>query len=134
LNIAPNGKKFGKSNMKIIFLFISNLLLGCSIDNECFIADSITQIKTINIEGKKHFLYLRVAGMHEKEHFYELYEHIPEFDDCGQTTLMPLSEIHIDPTAGNINKLVVDNNKLSIIYSKNDTQIINFSNIYIEVK
>lgn len=121
-----------KTKFFFVYLLISCLLLSCSIDNDCFVADSIEKVKKISIDSKDHFLYLRTSGFNEKEHFYELYNFAPKFNDCGKSTTPPISDIHIDTTEGYVDKLIIKNNKLEIIYSKNDFKIVDFSNV--EVK
>lgn len=121
--------------IKIIFIYlISFLLLSCSIDNDCFVADSIEKVKKISIDDKDHFLYLRISGFNEKEHFYELYNLVPKFNYCGKSTTTLISDIHIDTTEGYMDKLIIKNYKLEVIYSKGDFKIVDFNNVNVEVK
>lgn len=117
----------------VYFIFIS-LILGCSDNHGCFVAETVTPVKKITITGLDHFLYLRSSGFSEKENFFELYKNKPEFDDCGKASLTPLSEVHIDSSKEMIDKVVIDKHKLTIVYSKEKTQSNNLVNVPVEVK
>jgi hypothetical protein len=56
------------------------------------------------------------------------------FDECGKTDIAPISEVHLDTSEGMLVKLVIDERKLKIIYSKKVSQDTDLSNIPIEVK
>lgn len=118
----------------IIYLLIAVGTLACTDNNDCFVAETVTPVKTIRIGGVDHFLYLRSSGFNEKEHFYELYKRSPKFDECGKTDISPISEVHLDTSEGVIVKLVIDKHKLKIIYSEEDNQGTDLSSIPIEVK
>lgn len=81
----------------------------------------------------EHGVYLRISGLHEKESFYELYERQPTFDACGKSTLPSKTGVHVDSTRGAISKLVVDKERLSIVYRKGKTQKVDYKNVPIEV-
>lgn len=115
------------------FLFTS-LALACSDKNNCFVAETIVPVNKIDVSGVDHFLYLRSSGFHEKEHFYELYENAPKFDECGKTNVIPLSVVHVDNSKGAVVRLVVDNSKLTVVYSKDKPQGTDVSGVAIDVK
>jgi hypothetical protein len=118
----------------IVYLLIASGMPACSGNNDCFVAETTTPVKTISIGGVHHFLFLRSSGFNEKEHFYELYKKSPMFDECGKTDIAPISEVHLDTSEGMLVKLVIDERKLKIIYSKKVSQDTDLSNIPIEVK
>ena len=139
-NIRQSGLKYGNSDivMKIkliiMFFFIVVNLIACSSDNECFVADSVVQVKAIRVDEVDYFIYLRTSGFHEKEAFYELYKSEPIFNSWGKSNSSAISDIHIDSTEGVVSRLVIDNQKLIIVYSKNSSQEVNFKDVQIEVK
>lgn len=118
----------------IVYFIIISLISGCSDNHGCFVAETVTPVEKITISGMDHFLYLRSSGFNEKENFYELYKNKPEFDDCGKASLTPLSEVHIDSSKGMIVRVVIDEHKLTIVYSKGKTQNNNPVNVPVEVK
>ncbi len=117
-----------------ILLFIAFNLAACFPDIDCFVADSVAQVKSFNANGMDYFVYLRISGLHEKEAFYELYTKKPVFDACGKTATLAISDVHIDSVAGVVSKLVIDNKKLIIIYTKGDAQETNYKEVQIELK
>ncbi len=123
-------------NIKLLVLFFSLMLsvIACSSENECFVADAVTQVKKINIKGGEYFIYLRIAGFNKKESFYELYGSEPKFDLCGKSDTLAISDTHIDSTEGIVEQLVVDDLKLTVVYTKNGTQDTDYKNIPIKIK
>lgn len=115
-------------------LFIASSLAACSSGADCFIADSVTKIRSFNANEVDYFIYLRISGLHEKEAFYELYTKEPAFDACGKATTLAISDVHIDSAIGIVSKLVIDNKKLIIVYKKGDTQEANYKEVQIELK
>ena len=79
------------------------------------------------------YIYLRITGLHEKQSFYVLYDKRPAFDACGEATLPSKAEVHIDSTRGEISKLVIDKERLSIVYHKGKTQKAGYKDVPIEV-
>lgn len=113
-NSGPGMKT--KSLLSLILLLTS--LVACSPEPDCFVADSVTQVKTIKGNGINYYVYLRISGFNKKEFFYELFLNEPEFDVCGKSNIDSISDIHIDQDEGIITKLLVKNNKLSAVYTK----------------
>lgn len=64
------------------------------------------------------YIYLRISGLHEKESFYELYDKQPVFDACGKSTLPSKADVHIDSKVVRFPKLVVNKERLSIVYQQ----------------
>ena len=123
-----------KIKQMIFLVFIVTNLVACSPETECFIADSIKLVRTIKIEGSNYFIYLRISGFHDKVAFYELYADKPTFDECGKSNTLAISEEPIDSSAGVVSKLVVDEQRLSIVYSKDSSQEVDLKDVPIEVK
>ena len=99
-----------------LFLILINLLTACSKD--CFVADTYEEIRNSKLNNNHLYLYLKTAGFNEKEHFFQLYLVEPEFDECGIPSLEPVAEEHIDTSAGNVDKLIIKNRQIKVIYSK----------------
>jgi len=118
----------------LIILFVLNILMSCSKSNDCFIADSVEKIEEIYVNDTMYFLHLRVSGFNEKEFFYELYDKDPKFDACGKTEVRPISDLHVDTSAGTPVKLIIQSKKLSLLFSKNTNDDVDLKKILIEVK
>lgn len=120
---------------RIIFLiFIVNILIACSQDPDCFIADSIKLVTSIKIGSRDYLIYLRISGFHEKEIFYELYENKPTFDECKQSDVLSISDVHVDLSRGVVSRLIVDDKVLHLVYSNDKAQKFDLEGIPIEVK
>lgn len=118
--------------LTIALLFIS--LLSCTANNDCNTADSVKQIKSYDVNSHAYFIYVRTSGFHEKEVFFELYDNVPVFDDCGKPDIPIVSAVHVDSTQGTVSKLVINANNLKIVYKKGQIEDIGFDNIPIEIK
>lgn len=123
-----------KINLIIIFFFIAILFIACSPDTDCLIADSVVQVREIRTNEVDYFIYLRISGFHEKEVFYELYNSEPIFNICGKPNIPAIADIHIDSTEGIVSKLVIDNQTLTVHYSKDSSQEVDLKDVQIEVK
>lgn len=113
-----------------IFVFAS----ACSSSTDCMVSDVVESVSEVEIEEKKYSLYLRTSGFGEKENFYELYDHVPEFDVCGVSRSSPISEVHVDTTAGSIVRLDIKENILSLRYSKDLDNAKNLKEVEIKVE
>ena len=118
--------------LNIIFILVG-LIVACSTDNSCAVADSVSLIKEINIKNNKYYIYSRVSGFQEKEVFYEMFSNKPVFDQCGQTKIPSVSDVHIDSSSGAAVKLIVQDKILDIVYSKDAVERSEYNNIEIEV-
>jgi hypothetical protein len=110
------------------------LLLSCTTNNDCLPADSIKQIKSFDVNRHAYFVYVRISGFQEKEIFFELYDNVPVFDDCGKPNISIVSAVHVDSTQGSVSKLVIDDKNLKIVYKKNQIEDIGYDRIPIEIK
>lgn len=121
--------------IKLIFLLFASALslIACSSATDCLVADSVSLVKKIRLGEVDRYIYLRTSGLHEKESFYELYEKQPAFDTCGKPVLPSKADVHIDSTRGAISKLVIDKQRLSIVYIKGKSQEVNYKDVQIEV-
>ena len=129
-------KIVGRVQYKLFFviLFFLFMIVGCSSENDCFVADSVKQIKSFTVNDKEYFLFLRITGFQEKESFYELYEKKPIFDICGRSELSPVSDEHFDWQQGYVEKLIVKDAKLTIVYIKEEPEMYDLANIEIEIE
>lgn len=110
------------------------IIPGCSSNTDCFTSDNIDQIKVFYENGKKHTLFLRVSGLQEKEAFFELYSGAPAFDNCGQPSTKPLSMVHVDSTQGAVSKVVVEEEKLVLVYNAFGSSQTNPKDVFVEIK
>lgn len=117
-----------------LFVVVYFGITGCSDNADCFVADTVVPVEEVSVDGQDRFLYLRSSGLNEKAHFYELYERAPAFDDCGKTNLSPISDIHVDNSQGTVAKVVIDNNKLSILYAREKAHNSNLANAPVVVR
>lgn len=108
-------------------------LAACSPAADCLVADSVSLVKKIWMDEGDQYIYLRISGLHEKESFYELYDKQPAFDACGKSTFPSKADVHIDSTRGEISKLVIDKERLSIVYHKGGAQKVGYKDVPIEV-
>ena len=120
-------------NYLAIVLFIYGLI-GCSVNNDCFIADSVIKVKSIAMDGETYYVYLRISGFNEKEYFYELYRQEPKFDDCGMSNFDPLSDIHVDAEEGRVVAVIIENNRLALRYSIEASSNARLAQVPVEVK
>ena len=120
----------------IIFLvFIVTNLVACSSEIDCFTADSVELVKTIETEDSNYFIYLRISGFHEKAAFYELYKSKPTFDACGKSNILAISEDAVDPSEGVVSRLVIDGNlALRAVHIEGNVQEIDLIDVPIEVE
>lgn len=88
------------------------------------IADNVKQLSSPGLERKGLHIFLRTSGFNEKEYFYELFEGIPKFDECGQTQRNFISKTHVDTSIGMPEKLIIRGNKISIEYSSEKENIV----------
>lgn len=123
-----------KEKVPLSIALILILLLSCTANNDCYTADSVKQIKSFDINSHAYFIYIRNSGFHQKEVFFELYDNVPVFDDCGKPDIPIVSAVHVDSTQGTVSKLVINANNLKIVYKKNPIENISFDNIPIEIK
>lgn len=93
------------------------LLLSCSGESDCFVADVVEPVEQVTVGGTVHHIYLRTSGFNEKEQFFELYAEKPVFDDCGQAETTPVATVHIDENRGHPERLTVGDLVLEIDYS-----------------
>ncbi len=135
---------------QIFFLvFVVTNLIACSSEPGCFIVDSVKLVKTIKIDSRDYFIYLRISGFQDKVAFYELYKGKPTFGECKQSNIEPISydsvdwsdptDSTVDPFSGVVSrivsKLVIDDDlKLSIVYIKGNVQEIDLKDVPVEVK
>lgn len=101
----------------ILLLFLT----ACSNKPDCFVADTIKEITVHSLNEKGLHVFLRSSGFNDKEHFYEMYEGVPAFDDCGQSGSEPISQVDVDTSIGNVRKLIVKSNRLEIVYSNDES-------------
>lgn len=116
----------------VAFVFAVSFII-CSPTTDCLVADSVSLVKKIKMGELDQYIYLRISGLHEKEGFYELYDKQPVFDACGKSTLPSKADVHIDSTRGAISKLVVNKERLSIVYHKGQTQKVDYKDVSLEV-
>lgn len=110
------------------------LLLSCTANTDCFTADSVKQIKSFDVNSHAYFVYVRVTGFQEKETYFELYDNVPVFDDCGKPNISIVSAVHVDSMQGSVSKLVIDDKNLKVIYKKNQMGDNSYDSIPIEIK
>lgn len=121
--------------MKIAVFFAISIVLficGCSKEPDCFVADSIKEIKLSQLNDSGYFLYLRTTGFNEKESFFELFNAKASFDDCGQTSVKPVSQVHVDDTKGFPIKLDIYQDKIDVVYSAVNEKNISLESIAVE--
>jgi len=129
------GKFIMKMKRMIFFIFIVTTLVSCSPEIDCFTADSVKLVKTMEIKGSDYFIYLRVSGFHDKAAFYELYKDKPTFDVCGKANILAISEDAIDPSAGVVSRLVIDSNlALRAIHIEGNVQEVDLIDVPVEVE
>lgn len=129
------GKFIMKIKQMIFLVFIVTNLVACSSEIDCFTADSVELIKTIETEGSDYSIYLRISGFHEKVAFYELYEGKPTFDVCGRSNILAIYEDVVDPSEGVVSRLVIDGNlTLRAVHIEGNVQEIDLKNVPVEVK
>jgi hypothetical protein len=138
-NILQAGKKGGHNSLtmkilRIILPIIATVLVACSNDTNCLIADSIHPIKMINVDGSEYSIYLKISGFHDKVSFYELYKGKPIFDECGWPNTLAIAEEPVDPSLGAVSKLVIDARRLHIVYTENKFQKVDLKNVPVEIK
>ena len=118
----------------LFFLLVLQLsLIACSDETDCGIADAISKVQSVTIKNKSYFLILRTSGFQDKVSFYELYENSPIFDVCGRANFNPVASVEIEASE-NPSKLIIENQGLKIIYSKNKATNTDLSNIFVEVQ
>ncbi|MGD9008183.1 MAG: hypothetical protein PVG41_09685 [Desulfobacteraceae bacterium] len=110
------------------------LLLSCTANNDCLTADSVEQIRSFDVNSHAYFVYVRISGFQEKETYFELYDNVPVFDDCGKPNIPIVAAVHVDPTQGVVSKIVIDDKNLKIVYKKNRIEAIGYDRIPIEIK
>jgi hypothetical protein len=110
------------------------VFLSCTSTNECLPADSIKQIKSFDVNSHAYFIYVRISGAQTEETFFELYDNVPVFDDCGKPNIAIISTARVDSAQGSVSKLIIDDHNLKIVYKKNQSEEIRFDNIPIEIK
>jgi len=119
----------------IFFLLFSlSILVSCTSTNDCFVADIVEEARTVELQNNKYFLYLRTSGFNDKEFFYELYDQLPKFNQCGISELSPVSDVHVDFSAGNIERLEIDGYQLKVVYSSSSDKNVDLLNVDLEVK
>ncbi len=120
----------------LTLIFASFIISSCSENNNCsgFPADSIQKIRSVSILDKNYHVYLRASGFHEKEHFYEIYDHIPNFDSCGISDSFPVSDDHVNTNNGHVSKLVMHDDKLEIIYTQDESNKVDYDKIEVNFK
>lgn len=118
----------------IIILVPAALIVACGTKNDCFTSDNVKQLKMINHNNRSYSIYLRISGFQEKESFYELYEGVPSFDDCGKPSIQAKSTVHIDSIQGSVSRLILDGEKLYIVFKKDSSDNANFEDVKIEIK
>jgi len=106
----------------LVSIYIS-LLSACSRD--CFVADTYDEIRDSRLSSKHLYLYIRTTGFNEKESLFQLYSIQPVFDECGIPSVEPVAEEHVDTSAGNVDKLIIDKNRIILVYSKNTKTSLN---------
>ncbi len=123
-----------KITLFVLFIFWTSLFMsGCSTEQDCFVADSIKELKVSQLNGEAYFLFLRTSGFGEKEHFFELFKFKAKFDDCGQTSSKPIFEVHVDDTEGFPVKLVISDDKMKVVYSATADNSLNLETIKVEI-
>ncbi len=119
-------------NLYIVFLAISFTLGACTSSNDCFVSDVVDEVKSVTVDSKEYYLFLRTSGFNEKEHFYELYDHKPKFDDCGLSKSTSVSDVHVDSTVGNVGKVVISDKSLNLVYSKDVSALLDLRKVTVE--
>lgn len=118
----------------VIFILLTLLFMsGCSKEQDCFVADSIKELKLSQLNEENYFLFLRTSGFSEKEHFFELFRVKPEFDSCGQTTSKLIFQTHVDDTEGFPITLIISDDKMEVVYSTNTENDLSLERIKVEV-
>jgi hypothetical protein len=80
-------------------------------------------------DGRSFLLYFRTSGFQEKEIFLELYGGTVKFDECGKSNLEPLDTAHVDLSQGQVEKIIVKNNKITIAYGPASEEPVNLLDI-----
>ena len=99
-----------------LFLILIGLQTACSKD--CLVADTNEEIQDAKLNKNHLYLYIKTTGFNEKERFIQLFSAKPEFDACGTPSVEPVTERHIDASAGNVEKLIIQNAQIKVVYSK----------------
>ena len=115
------------------FPFILSLIIGCSVQDDCFVADSVHLVATVTDDVGSYSIVLRTSGLQEKENFYELYEGAPDFDDCGRTTVPLLDVVHVDVSEGGISYLRIQGHKIHVIYGSDGSAVVDLVKVEVEV-
>lgn len=122
-----------KLNSLFFLLALLTSLFACSDETDCGIADAITNVQSVIIHNKSYFIILRTSGFQDKISYYDLYERVPIFDICGRANVKPIASVEIEEPE-NLSKLIIKNQTLQIIYSKNNAPITDISKILVEVQ
>jgi hypothetical protein len=109
-------------------------LASCSQASDCLVADSVKELKVIRIGKADYYLYRKTSGFNDKASFYQLYDSEPSFDRCGKAASQPISDAYIDLTEGYPTKVVVENGKLKLMYSRDGAKPPTFDDVEIVVK
>lgn len=107
---------------------------GCSRSADCLVADTVTPVGVVTVNGADAHVFVRTSGFNDKQHVYELYDQTPTFDSCGHTALKPRSDAAVDPGEGTVESLVVSAGTLSIQYAKGKQQVKNLAVVPIETR
>ncbi len=118
---------------KIIFICFFVFLSGCSGVQDCLTADTIRHIRDIHYAGSDYSLVIKTTGFNDKMRFLALYPANVTFDVCGNGNTDPYLEEYIDETAGNVSGLLIEQNKMTILYSA-DSNTQTLENMPIEVR
>ncbi len=104
----------------IFFLTACLLLPACtgSRDDElaCTISDQVRFLREFESSGDHYYLYERISGWHDKNHYMELYDQKPEFDQCGEPNVALLSQLPVSDLGNNPVKIVIKDLLIDIEY------------------
>jgi len=119
-------------NIIYIILLVLNIS-GCTpSEDDCLTIDQVTELQTLKLDNKEHYLFLRVSGWHDKIEFFVLYDEKPIFDKCMRANISPISDIPIYSENGTASKLLIKNKILSLEYTKDENSK-SLENIVIEI-
>lgn len=109
-------------------------LASCSQASDCFVADSVKELKVIRIGKADYYLYRKTSGFNDKASFYQLYDGKPSFDRYSKAASQPISDAYVDLTEGYPTRVVVENGTLKLTYSKDGAKPPNFDDVDVVVK
>ena len=113
-----------KPTLQLLFAISLHVsMTGCSQQPDCLMADTLQDITTASLQAQGYHLFLRTSGFTDKAHFYQIYQSLPQFDACGETSSPPVSQVYVDTTEGFPTTLLISGDSLELKYSSVDNHV-----------